>query len=68
MRTAHIDYLWIDGFDTPTIRSKTKIQPLKNTDDESFELEIETEHLNKRKYYFETQCFFQSFSGNSCII
>jgi glutamine synthetase len=41
MRTAHIDYLWVDGFDTPTIRSKTKIQPLKNTDDESFELEIE---------------------------
>jgi glutamine synthetase len=41
MRTVHIDYLWVDGFDTPTIRSKTRVQPLKSVDDESFELEIE---------------------------
>ena len=41
MRTVHIDYLWVDGFDAPTIRSKTKVQLLKDTGDESFELEIE---------------------------
>jgi len=41
MSIVHIDYLWVDGFDTPTIRSKTKVSQLSSLEDGGAELQIE---------------------------
>ena len=40
MKVVHVDYLWVDGFDTPSIRSKTKVTGLKTLDEDTQELEI----------------------------
>ena len=40
MKVVHIDYLWVDGFDTPSIRSKTKVEPFKENDNGEQALEI----------------------------
>ena len=41
MSIIHIDYLWVDGFNTPAIRSKTKVTTLKSLEDGGAELKIE---------------------------
>ena len=40
MKVVHVDYIWVDGFDIPTIRSKTKVIPLQQLEDGQSELEI----------------------------
>ncbi len=40
MKVAHIDYIWVDGFDVPSIRSKTKVGPITTNDEGQSAIEI----------------------------
>ena len=40
MKVAHIDYVWVDGFEAPSLRSKTKVVPLKTDEQGNPALEI----------------------------
>jgi len=41
MSLVHVDYIWVDGFDQPSLRGKTKVVSLKKLEDGNFELPLE---------------------------
>ena len=41
MSLVHVDYIWVDGFEQPSIRGKTKVVALKELEDGNFELPLE---------------------------
>ena len=58
MKVIHVDYLWVDGFETPMIRSKTKVINLEQEEDGTVQLELAV-------WNFDGSSTGQATTGNS---